>query len=337
MADRGMARAVDRSFGALLAGAVRAGMVAQRRTGRTPALSYAAMRRLFAVSGGRPFERLASAAQAASPLQLDPSSGLLADPEARARAVAELRADGVTVLSERLPEDQCDALQRVAETSECELFGRWPDAPRRKVFQPSSPAAARYQIDEAEVARCHAAQSVLADESLLAVVQDYLGAPPINDLVTMWWSAPGPTGSESVVAQQFHVDLDRLRFLKLFVYLTDVTEESGPHVYLRGTHRDLPTRLRAPRRYTDAEVGPDLTARSLRLCGRRGTMFLADTIGLHKGLPVRAGNRLVFQLEWCTSLFGQAVATLDLRGHASPDLRLAASRHPSAFARFTIT
>lgn len=331
-----MESVIDRAKGALLGGAARVGMMAQRRTGRTPLVSYAAMRRLFAVGDGRHFERLASGVRAAPRLWLDPSSGVLADDEARAAALAELRTDGVTVLPYRLPAQQCDDLQRLAETADCELFGRWPDAPRHAVFSPSTPVAAKYQIAESDLAGSTAAQALLADESLLALAQDYLGAPPINDLLTMWWSAPGPTGSESEVAQQFHVDLDRLRFLKLFVYLTDVTEATGPHVYLRGTHRSLPARLRAPRRYTDGEVGGELTSRALRLCGPSGTMFLADTVGLHKGLPVAEGNRLVFQLEWCTSLFGHPVTTLDLRRRAAPALQAAAARHPTAFLRFKV-
>ncbi|MEJ7766045.1 MAG: phytanoyl-CoA dioxygenase family protein, partial [Acidimicrobiales bacterium] len=289
-----MSRVLDRPTGALLGGVVRTGMLFQQRTGRTPAVSYAAMRRLFGVGDGKQFDRLAAATRTSAPLQLHASSGLLADAEVRAKALAELRADGVTVLANGLPESHCDALQRLAESAECVLYGRWPDAPQRGVFPPSAPVAAKYEVPELDLARCEAAQAIVADESLLALAQDYFGATPINDLLTMWWSAPGPTGSESEVAQQFHFDLDRLRFLKLFVYLTDVTEESGPHVYLRGTHHGLPARLRAPRRYTDSEVGSELMSRALRLCGPRGTMFLADTIGLHKGLPVVEGNRLVF-------------------------------------------
>src|SRR5205085_1235372 len=135
---------------------------------------------------------------------------------------------------------------------------------------------------------------------------------PVQDMVAMWWSAAAASAPSAAAAQLFHFDLDRLRFLKVFVYVTGVDDETGPHAFVRGSHRDLPRKFRTDRRYDDAEVESAFDGTVATIAGPRGTMFCADTRGLHKGLPLARGYRLVFQMEYATSLFGQAVDWLPL-------------------------
>ena len=178
-----------------------------------------------------------------------------------------------------------------------------------------------------------AAQRLLADESLLVVAQRYLGAAPVQDLVAMWWSAATGEPASSAAAQLFHHDLDRLRFLKFFVFLTDVDERTGPHVYARGSHRSKPRSLRLDGRHSDAEVEAAYPGACEVIAGPRGTMFLADTIGMHKGLALLEGHRLVFQIEWSTSLFG-APFTRPRLADPGPELAAAMARFPRTYRRF---
>ena len=97
------------------------------------------------------------------------------------------------------------------------------------MFDPTDVRAVRYDLDEADVVRSLAAQRLLADESLLAVAQEYLEAAPVQDMVAMWWSTAAEEQPSSAAAQLYHFDLDRLRFLKVFVYLSDVDDSAGPH------------------------------------------------------------------------------------------------------------
>jgi hypothetical protein len=151
----------------------------------------------------------------------------------------------------------------------------------------------------------------------------------------MWWSAALGRGASSAAAQQFHFDLDRLRFVKLFVYLSDVDERTGPHVYVRGSHRLKPAHLRRDGRHADEVVEQAYPGRAEPITGDRGSMFLADTLGLHKGLELVDGHRLVFQLEWATSLFG-APFTRPSITHAVPGLVRQAAAHPWAYQRFDL-
>jgi hypothetical protein len=81
------------------------------------------------------------------------------------------------------------------------------------------------------------------------------------------------------------------------VYLTDVEGETGPHVYIRGSHRKRGS-WRA-RSYSPAEIEREYGAGALcSVSGPAGTSFLADTYGIHKGeTPVRAW-RLMLQVQY---------------------------------------
>ena len=298
----------------------------------TPESAYRAMRKLYGAPTTVAFDRLAGQAAEEHPLlDLGPDpAGLVAGQVGS--LVEGLRRDGFVRLDDRLPEAWCDELTAAASAAECDLVDAAGDATTAR-FDPSAPIAVRYEVSEFDVLASAAAQRVLADASLLALAQEYLGAAPILDLETMWWSAAVGRGASSAAAQQFHFDLDRLRFLKLFVYLTDVDERHGPHVYVRGSHRTKPTPLRRDGRHPDGEVESAFPGAVEAITGPRGSMFLADTLGLHKGLEVAEGHRLVFQIEWTSSLFGTAV-TRPAIAEPIAELRAACAAHPWPYQRF---
>jgi hypothetical protein len=305
-----------------------------RRTDQTPRVAYSAARKLFAADP-EGFDRLSSRAQHEHSLLegIDPSNGLAAGEVDS--LVARLRDDGIAVLRNRLPEAECADLEAAARHARCVLTSSGAGGPSYAVFDPTDVRAVRYDLDEADVMHSLAAQRVVADESLLAVAQEYLEAAPVQDMVAMWWSTAAEEQPSSAAAQLYHFDLDRLRFLKVFVYLSDVDDSAGPHSYVRGSHRRTPRMFRADRRFTDAEVDGAFEGAAVTIAGSRGTVFLADTRGLHKGIPLVRGHRLVFQLEYTTSLFGQAVRRLEL-SEVTPELASVTARFPYTFRRFAI-
>lgn len=303
-------------------------------TGETPRAAYRAMRKLYGCASPEPFQRMIDRAALEHPL-LD----LAPDPAGLAQGhvedlVAALRADGMAVLPERLDEAACAELEAVATSAQCVMIDGPDISPgARGRWDPAAPKAVRYDLEEPDIVAAPAAQRILADASLLSVAQAYLGAAPIVDLVAMWWSSTVGGGSSAVAAQQYHFDLDRLRFLKLFVYLTDVDERTGPHVYVRGSHATKPAHLRHDGRHSDVEVESAYPGKAEHLVGPRGTMFLADTVGMHKGLGLDRGHRLVFQVEWTTSLFGAPFNRPTLTT-VVPELASIAAEHPWTYQRF---
>lgn len=128
---------------------------------------------------------------------------------------------------------------------------------------------------------------------VLAPVARWLGGRPTLAALRLWWSTPSGDGTPEN-AELFHRDVDDLRFVKLFIYLTDVTDDTGPHVFVDGSH--LVDRLTEIRRYEDDEVEAAFGAEHIhRLVGRAGTAFLENTYGMHRGVPPITGPRLIFQ------------------------------------------
>lgn len=139
----------------------------------------------------------------------------------------------------------------------------------------------------------------LANEPrVLAIAEKFLGAKPTISNLSLWWSfATGQTPQE---AQLFHRDVDDLRFCKLFVYLTEVDMNSGPHVFVKGSPPS--EQCCQIKRYPDDEIVQAFGKDALTyLCGEPGSAFLANTSGVHKGMPPTKQRRLLFQAEY--SLF----------------------------------
>jgi hypothetical protein len=134
--------------------------------------------------------------------------------------------------------------------------------------------------------------SIANRPDILAIVEGLLGCKPTLGYLATWWSYHTEKGAQQ--AEHFHRDVDDWRFVKLFIYLTDVGPDNGPHIYV--SHSSRSHELRQIRRFTDEEVVATFGASQvLELMGRAGEGFLEDTFGIHKGQPVAEGNRLIFQ------------------------------------------
>ena len=146
---------------------------------------------------------------------------------------------------------------------------------------------------EAVVGAPHALEIANAP-ALLETVAANLGAKPTISYMTAWWSTPAGDGTAQH-AEKFHRDVDDLDFIKFFLYLTDVDEDAGPHVFIRGSH--VADKLTTIRRYDDAEVHAAFGRESeVRFTGDAGTCFLEKTYGFHRGYPPKTKPRLIFQV-----------------------------------------
>jgi hypothetical protein len=146
---------------------------------------------------------------------------------------------------------------------------------------------------------------LLADRSLQTLAAAYLGCQPIFAGVHAWWSLADEHADEEALsdaAQLFHFDCDWPAFVKFFFYLTDVEAEDGPFAYVLGTHEEK--REWRDGRFSDAYIETTYGERVQRIAGRAGDLIAADTVGYHKGERVRAGPRLMLQIEFCVARLG---------------------------------
>lgn len=148
---------------------------------------------------------------------------------------------------------------------------------------------------------------------IVALAAAKLGCWPTLYSMHAWWSFGG-RAELARYAQSFHRDLDDFRFCTLFVYLTDVDAENGPHQYIRASHRldGLKEMLRSASAI-DPAIDPEqaesffvegyglddvyeklFVDEILTITGPAGHAFIADTSGLHRGLRPARGDRLIF-------------------------------------------
>jgi hypothetical protein len=233
-------------------------------------------------------------------------SGVPATPEAL-RLVSDLERDGVVQLGNYL---DAPAVARIrAHLEGAELRERFP--PERRGFTldnvPDNVHVAEYPTEH--ILRCPDVLNVANDPRLLSVVSAYLGCKPTISNLSIWWSLPADGTAQE--AENYHRDVDDWRFVKLFVYLSDVGPDAGPHCFVRGSHRSW--RFVRKRRLEDSQVRAVFPAEDmLEMHGKTGDAFLEDTFGLHKGQPPRVERRLLFQVEYSVN----PIAVYDYRPQA---------------------
>lgn len=132
------------------------------------------------------------------------------------------------------------------------------------------------------------------DPRLLDLIEAYLGCTPTLYSLNAWWSLPSPK-PEYVNVQYFHRDTDDFRFLVLFIYLTDVDGESGPHQIVPGSHdpRRVPKETFVDSMGVEFSEQIEKTYSPDTIAGPAGTMFLANTVALHRGLVPKKKARLI--------------------------------------------
>lgn len=150
-------------------------------------------------------------------------------------------------------------------------------------------------------------QRVSNDQLFVAVASHYLNAPAYAIDSTLWFSFPSAAPS-SETAQLFHYDLDTLRWLKVFIYLSNVGPDNGPHEYIPASHRAefKPYKILRKEygRYSDDEMNRYCESGPKIICADEGTVVFADTRCFHKGNVVNAGYRLMFSPIYAASRVG---------------------------------
>lgn len=166
--------------------------------------------------------------------------------------------------------------------------------------------AARLNYHREDVARLTETWDILDACNLHSVASCYLNCDPVLTSVDSWLVVPIPFSDKanslySAAAQTFHYDMDWIRFIKFFVSLSDGGIENGPFEYIPFTHK-----RKHPSYYKDGRferLRHDEHS-AVKAIGPQGTVFVADTAGLHRDGRANAGFRHVLQFEFAISSFG---------------------------------
>jgi len=256
--------------------------------------------------------------------------------------ITQLHRDGFYVFPDLLPDELCTQIHAFACSASAVTEDNRDQKAPLTPFDPARPLSRTYKIRESDSLKNPAIQTLIADPALIAIVETYLGIMPIIGGINVWWSARYGNAPGSDAAQLFHFDFDAPpAWLKLFVYLTDVEADTGPHVYVRGSHKNglaaaKAFRARGYERIDDEEIiaafGKDAL---VEIVGKRGTVFVADTRGFHKGKFPTAGDRLLTQLIYCAPFFSDHAGAIPMPENLTPALKLAMQETPRVYDRFT--
>lgn len=143
------------------------------------------------------------------------------------------------------------------------------------------------------------------DPKILGVIEKIYGAKPTISLIHMWWllhSFDVKANSHDIYVnnpKEFHRDVDDWSEIKLFIYLTDVDEGSGPHTFIKTSQTWLlPPKVRA----IDFDNPAFSCAENLvTLTGLAGFAWLENTYGLHRATIPIDQHRLMLSVTYTLS------------------------------------
>jgi hypothetical protein len=218
----------------------------------------------------------------------------------------QLKKKGYVIFEKKIKEDLLLELINLTKELKCN-YSKYDLKSPRVIFNDKIHFEPSYYYDQLELLNQKAVKDVIKFLMNLNISDAYFDSKSYLMAVNMWWSTVGEK-SDTYSAQEFHFDLDSIKWLKYFIYLTDVTPESGPHVYVEGSHKSFskPYSLlkKGYARIKDDEIEDHFGKEKIhKIIGKKGTLVVGDTSCFHKGMVPKKNSRLIFEITLSNSLF----------------------------------
>lgn len=193
--------------------------------------------------------------------------------------LAGLRRDGIVVLPEFIPVDAVTEMRDVVDRAIDERRYRYGGGIGFETPPADITRIGRLNVLDATLHSRHFVAYAL-NELFVDVVNAYVGMHCVVSGIVAYRTQPIPDAPRG--AFLWHYD-NTPRQVKAICYLTEVDEDDGPLVFVKGTHRLRPV---APTfdetRIDEAEVPADGRV----VCvGKPGTVVLIDSSGIHRATP----------------------------------------------------
>jgi hypothetical protein len=190
---------------------------------------------------------------------------------------------------------------------------------------------------------------LVGDEEIITCIGNYFGCIPTLANINLFWSFVRPD-SQLMGPQNYHRDVDDHKIVSVFINLTDTAENDGAYCYIEKTHNleqaskifdpekgdTVPDELNPfgrPLKAEDVFVLPFngfgwgelfehlFKGHARQLFGPAGTVICADGYGLHRGIPPKSRDRLLFWLAFTlTRVSSEAAGTMHLKRSAYSDV-----------------
>jgi hypothetical protein len=132
--------------------------------------------------------------------------------------------------------------------------------------------------------------AVCASRRMLDVANTYLGLWSKLQYVDLWYSVPQAADADRKASQRWHRDFNDKHLLKVFLYLVDVDQGTGPFEYVPGSAPggryadEWPWRPLGENYPPGGELEKRIPADGIRtFTAPKGTMVFCNTSGFHRG------------------------------------------------------
>lgn len=260
---------------------------------------------LFALTSGKGLDELATSLAGDKVCVSDPSKYFFAEEHLMDQIIKDLDTRGFYTLESVIPQELCAEVVRYALLNKSQPRSASNQTKSFEACLPTKPyLSARYDFSPNPklIFENQFIQELIFDPFLFKISQEYLGGRPYLDPIELWWLFPFDK-RDSNWAEDFHFDMDTIKWLKFFINFEDVQLTDGPHIFLEGTHRSkgIPWALLKKRykRLTDEEVFRALPhVKEQVFTVPAGSILIEDTRGLHKGLAPISGRRLLLSFQY---------------------------------------
>ncbi len=239
------------------------------------------------------------------------------------KVMSNLKNEGYHIFEEKISEDTINKLIDFSKNVKCDVYN--DDGEYLSIYYDSNKhkVSSKYEVPTSDILNNQVIKEIALDDGFKKIASLYLNTNPIISDLSLWWS---PVRSikqnynleiKNQSAQMFHFDLDRISWLKLFIYLSDTDENSGPHEFVKGSHNigAKPTELlkMGYNRLSDKQINDYYNKNKIKkILGKKGTMFIGDTSCYHRGHPPIKNDRLLLVIEFSNSMFGASYKKINI-------------------------
>jgi hypothetical protein len=245
-----------------------------------------------------------------------------------------LETDGYYFFDSKLNQNFQEKVMEFTENNECyffddngkEKFGIYRSIENKKNL------SSKFSYNESKIFNVEVINKLVFDPCIIQICENYFESKACLSNIDMWWTPVREKASikneiANKSAQFFHFDLDRIKWLKFFIYLTDTTLDDGPHEYVKGTNKVSGKYKKllnkGYKRIKEENIYNYYNSSSIKkLLGKKGTIFVGDTSCFHRGFPPIKNDRLLLVLEYSNSMFGGNYNKIKLNKNFNFDTRL---------------
>ncbi|MEA5598654.1 hypothetical protein [Rivularia sp. UHCC 0363] len=152
--------------------------------------------------------------------------------------------------------------------------------------------------------KCPTVDKIIRDAMLIEIARKYLGYYPTLITRHLTWSFASDLDEAEIQKlyppTNFHYDVAGLNFVTASFFVTDVDENTGPHIMIEKSHNRKPWQMLVRSNIQkEADVWRYYNrSDQLTIKGNAGFGFFQDPSCLHKLKLPRNGNRLILQIRY---------------------------------------